>query len=110
MFTRKTLLAAALVLPFGSAAIAADTPKLGKPNLEVGIGCDVLCLDREVTPSHWPQNSGRLFPRRCRRRRSGRQSLVHRQPPARPRLPDARVSCWKASGKIDTAGRPTETP
>jgi mono/diheme cytochrome c family protein len=37
MFTRKTLLAAALVLPFGSAAIAADAPKLGKPITDADI-------------------------------------------------------------------------
>ena len=37
MFTRKTLLAAALVLPFGFVAIAADTPKLGKPITEADI-------------------------------------------------------------------------
>ena len=37
MFTRKTLLVAALVLPFGFVAIAADTPKLGKPITEADI-------------------------------------------------------------------------
>ena len=37
MFTRNTLLAASLVLTFGPAAVAAETPKLGKPITEADI-------------------------------------------------------------------------
>jgi cytochrome c len=37
MFTRKTLLAASLVLTFGAVAVAAETPKLGKPITEADI-------------------------------------------------------------------------
>ena len=37
MFTRKTLLATSLVLTFGAVAVAAETPKLGKPITEADI-------------------------------------------------------------------------
>jgi mono/diheme cytochrome c family protein len=37
MFTRKTLFAGSLVLTFGAAAVAAETPKLGKPITEADI-------------------------------------------------------------------------
>jgi cytochrome c len=37
MFTRKALLAASLVLTFGPVAVAAETPKLGKPITEADI-------------------------------------------------------------------------
>ena len=46
MFTRKTLLAAALVLPFGSVAIAADAPKLGKPITDA----DIAAWDIAIMP------------------------------------------------------------
>ena len=46
MFTRKALLAAALVLPFGSVAIAADAPKLGKPITDA----DIAAWDIAIMP------------------------------------------------------------
>jgi S-disulfanyl-L-cysteine oxidoreductase SoxD len=46
MFTRKTLLAAVLVLPFGSVAIAADAPKLGKPITDA----DIAAWDIAIMP------------------------------------------------------------
>src|SRR6266550_1889813 len=58
MFTRKTLLAAALVLPFGSVAIAADAPKLGKPITDA----DIAAWDIAIMPdgTGLPPGSGPL--------------------------------------------------
>ena len=46
MSTRKTLLAAALVLTFGPVAVAAETPKLGKPITEA----DIAAWDVAIMP------------------------------------------------------------
>ena len=56
MFTRKTLLVASLALTFVSTAIAADTPKLGKPIAEA----DIAAWDIAVMPdgTGFPPGSG----------------------------------------------------